>query len=51
MKVSVDIEPDEHQLIQYIRKIKNIGFGEFNGTITHGEIITIYEGYTHKLKK
>lgn len=49
--VVLQVSDDEAKLISVVRAIKNgVGFGEFSGTITHREITTIREGYTHKLK-
>lgn len=49
MTVSVDLTPDERKLIDVVREIKRAGFGEFQGTVTSREIVTIREAYTHKL--
>lgn len=49
--VSVDLAPDEHKLIEIIREIKRkTGYGDFQGTITQKEIVTIKETSTYKLK-
>lgn len=49
--VVLQVTHDEARLIEIVRNIKNgVGFGEFAGTVTHREITTIREGYTHKLK-
>ncbi len=49
MNASVELAQDEVRLIQIVREIKRLGFGEFHGTITSKEIVTIREAYTHKL--
>ncbi len=45
----VELAPDECRLIEVVREIKRAGFGEFQGTVTAKEIVTIREAYTHKL--
>lgn len=50
MNAVLDTLPaDERKLLEVVREIKRSGFGEFHGTITSKEIVTIREAYTHKL--
>lgn len=49
MAILLELPPDEQKLIEVIREIKRSGFGEFSGTVTGKEIVTLKEAYTHKL--
>jgi hypothetical protein len=51
MKVSVDVDPDEHRLLQLVWGIKkSSGWGKFGGSINNREIIMLNEQKDYKLK-
>lgn len=46
------LSQDERDLLTIVRTIKQgTGFGEFTGTVTGREIVTVREMRVHKLKK